>query len=507
MTISPTGQVSTGAAPQAPADPLTATMQLLRQKEGLRTSAYYDVNANRVGYGSDTVTLPDGTVQPVNEKTTVTPADAERDLARRSADSMGQVRDALGADVFNKLNPNQVAALTSVAYNYGKVPDRVVEAAKSGDTGKIADAVEGLQTDNKGINADRRKHEANILRGTADLNAPTPNAFAYPNRPTITAPQLPIPGQIQPLQGLDPHAFDALKALAVSRIAPMSTSDRITNVLAGMAGGAIGAKNVGDVLLGAGAGGGAAAGKNIATERGEEKQFLERQDLMKRFQGEVGVREAEAKQQGVNYKTSATNENTRLLNQVKEEQAKLDAAAKNKMEEIGSNFDLQKFQYFMPQAHVTSDGVSVITRKPDGSMNVATTKLNDMKQTAEQIESATKAAVGDKNAPAVQMLKYKALEQQGTPWVKMEIARDMVNNNDLPDVLGAEQYKKLEDEAKKALPNTLMATDPKGYEQKRKDKLLELFWRQKVPDQLWIPKMAERNNFGAIMLMPKAPGT
>jgi hypothetical protein len=83
----------------------------------------------------------------------------------------------------------------------------------------------------------------------------------------------------------------------------------------------------------------------------------------------------------------------------------------------------------------------------------------------------------------------------------------MVNNNDLPDVLGAEQYKKLEDEAKKALPNTLMATDPKGYEQKRKDKLLELFWRQKVPDQLWIPKMAERNNFGAIMLMPKAPGT
>jgi hypothetical protein len=482
MTISPTGQVSTTPAVPQPQD------EFLKYGNSIK-SIESGGNYGAIGPKDEKLGRPLGAYQVM-----------EANVGPWTKEILGK---ELTPDEFLANSTAQDAVFRGKFGQYIQQTGSAADAASMWHSGKpLAEAAAAGAKDSLGTAT-----KDYVTRFTQGLNEPAPNAFAYPNRPTITAPQLPIPSQIQPLQGLDPHAFDVLKALAVSRIAPMSTSDRITNVLAGMAGGAIGAKNVGDVLLGAGAGGGAAAGKNIATERGEEKQFLERQDLMKRFQGEVGVREAEAKQQGVNYKTTATNENTRLLNQVKEEQAKLDAAAKNKMEEIGANFDLQKFQYFMPQAHVTSDGVSMITRKPDGSMNVATTKLNDMKQTAEQIESATKAAVGDKNAPAVQMLKYQALEQQGTPWVKMEIARDMVNNNDLPDVLGAEQYKKLEDEAKKALPNTLMATDPKGYEQKRKDKLLELFWRQKVPDQLWIPKMAERNNFGAIMLMPKAPGT
>ena len=58
-------------------------MDLTRKFEGFREKPYFDVNAQRVGYGSDTVTTPEGKVVPVTKSTTTTQKDAERDLRRR----------------------------------------------------------------------------------------------------------------------------------------------------------------------------------------------------------------------------------------------------------------------------------------------------------------------------------------------------------------------------------------------------------------------------------------
>ena len=56
------------ATPEA----IALAAELLRQKEGLRSKPYWDVNALRAGYGSDTVTRPDGSVQRVTKDTVVT---------------------------------------------------------------------------------------------------------------------------------------------------------------------------------------------------------------------------------------------------------------------------------------------------------------------------------------------------------------------------------------------------------------------------------------------------
>lgn len=141
-----------------------ASKALLRDKESFRPTPYWDVNAYRVGYGSDTVTLADGSIKKVVQGIRITVEDAERDLDRRLGEFQGTIRKQIGADTFDKYNPQQQAALTSIAYNYGSLPDTLVKAIKSGmDDAGIAQAIRNLGGDNNGVNRGRRNTEAGLF--------------------------------------------------------------------------------------------------------------------------------------------------------------------------------------------------------------------------------------------------------------------------------------------------------------------------------------------------------
>lgn len=141
---------------------VSSAADLIKQFEGFINYAKYDVNAYRTGYGSDTITLSDGTIQKVTAATKTTLADANRDLERRIGEFQETVRGQIGADTFNSMNDQQQAALTSVAYNYGSLPDRLVAAIRTGSTENVYDAIKALRTDNGGINAGRRDQEAQL---------------------------------------------------------------------------------------------------------------------------------------------------------------------------------------------------------------------------------------------------------------------------------------------------------------------------------------------------------
>lgn len=143
---------------------------LIKQFEGFRSSPYWDVNAQRVGYGSDTITTASGQVIKVKPGITVSRADAERDLERRIGEFQSVIRGQVGDKKFEGLTPNVQAALTSMAYNYGSLPGSVAKAVKTGNVEKIADAIEARATDNDGVNQKRRLEEAAIVRGV-DGNA------------------------------------------------------------------------------------------------------------------------------------------------------------------------------------------------------------------------------------------------------------------------------------------------------------------------------------------------
>jgi GH24 family phage-related lysozyme (muramidase) len=141
-----------------------ATKALLRDREGFQSTAKWDVNAFRLGYGSDTITLADGSIQKVVEGMRTTIEDAERDLSRRIGEFQDTVKGQIGADTFGKFNAGQQAALTSIAYNYGSLPDTLVNAIKSGmDDAGIAQAIRNLGGDNGGINRGRRNVEAGLF--------------------------------------------------------------------------------------------------------------------------------------------------------------------------------------------------------------------------------------------------------------------------------------------------------------------------------------------------------
>jgi tape measure domain-containing protein len=133
-------------------DGVGAASQFIRDEEGFRADPYYDVNAFRAGYGSDTVTLEDGSVRRVTEGMRVTLEDANRDLERRlTQEFIPAWVSAIGQARFDQLAPQQVAALASLAYNYGagEVSDtgdlrQVVAALRDGTEASVAAAIRNL---------------------------------------------------------------------------------------------------------------------------------------------------------------------------------------------------------------------------------------------------------------------------------------------------------------------------------------------------------------------------
>lgn len=164
MTPAPQGAGPVPSAPMAQggADP---TLDLIREFEGFRETPYWDVNAHRTGYGSDTITAADGSVIPVREGMQVSREDAERDLQRRVSTEFEPRAMAAAGPAWDGLAPQQRAALTSIAYNYGSVPEPVANALQGG--GDVAGAIMSLSGHNDGINADRRRKEAELFAGMA----------------------------------------------------------------------------------------------------------------------------------------------------------------------------------------------------------------------------------------------------------------------------------------------------------------------------------------------------
>ena len=173
---------------------MTTSADLIARFEGYRDSPYWDVNAYRAGFGSDTTTLADGSIVPIRQGMTVNREDSLRDLDRRiGAEFRPSVVNAIGQEAWNALAPAQQAVLDSLAYNYGAGAWgrglRGVTAAlgTEGYDDDIA-AIRALASHNDGVNSRRRNEEA-------DLYA---SAIGQPAEPAVNMlaqgiPQAPVP--------------------------------------------------------------------------------------------------------------------------------------------------------------------------------------------------------------------------------------------------------------------------------------------------------------------------
>lgn len=142
----------------------------IMEKEGFRSVSKFDVNAYRVGYGSDTITRADGSYSKVQPGTTVSRADAERDLIRRLPEYDAIARRVLG-DSYDSLPNNVKTAVISLTYNGAlkkEYQPKLRAAIESGDMNKIANVVENIKTSSPGLES-RRKAESDLIRNHPDV--------------------------------------------------------------------------------------------------------------------------------------------------------------------------------------------------------------------------------------------------------------------------------------------------------------------------------------------------
>jgi len=122
--------------------------------EGFITKATWDENAYRLGFGSDTITLNDGSYRKVVKGDVTNKDNATKDLARRIPQFEKDIIKIVG-DSYNKLTHNAKIALLSFAYNYGAggiLSHRpVYDAIKKEDSKAVGDAIiTSTINDNKG---------------------------------------------------------------------------------------------------------------------------------------------------------------------------------------------------------------------------------------------------------------------------------------------------------------------------------------------------------------------
>lgn len=128
--------------------------------ESFAPVAKWDVNAFRLGFGSDTK----GAAQtPVKDGDTTTLSEALANLAARIPQYEKTIVGQVGS-VWEKLPSCVQIALLSFAYNYGSLTPTLRDLIKPGASYVgIANAVAARSIDNKGINAARRFKEAGTI--------------------------------------------------------------------------------------------------------------------------------------------------------------------------------------------------------------------------------------------------------------------------------------------------------------------------------------------------------
>ena len=132
--------------------------------EGFKGEAYWDVDHYRVGYGTDTLYDESGKPIEVTQNTVVSKEQALKSLRKRiTEDFVPIIKNSLG-DSWDGLSDHAKAATVSITYNYGRVPERIRDALKSGDNNAIANSILELADDNDGVNKNRRIMEAELVK-------------------------------------------------------------------------------------------------------------------------------------------------------------------------------------------------------------------------------------------------------------------------------------------------------------------------------------------------------
>lgn len=209
---------------------------MLKQHEGFRSNARWDVNAYRLGYGSDTITNKDGSFRRVRAGDTVTLQQAELDLARRAAESLAGAEKEVGSEHWKRLDPHVQAVLGSLKYNFGSLHNPkggrgdLVPAIRNGASNEqISAIVRGWQY--KGLAANINNKEAAGLRRRRNEEANyilTGGSSSAQVQPVQQLAAVPIK-KGRPLQNLQPEPKQKVQKASIKRTVDTTVKATLAN--------------------------------------------------------------------------------------------------------------------------------------------------------------------------------------------------------------------------------------------------------------------------------------
>lgn len=138
----------------------TAAAEYVKKFEGYTSTAMWDVNAWRIGHGSDTITLDNGTYRKVEQGDITNEENAKKDLSRRiEKEFIPKVKNKIGAATFDNWGQPAQIAFISFAYNYGNITKQaIISAAQTFDKQKLADAwITSTLNDNQSLSPSMRE--------------------------------------------------------------------------------------------------------------------------------------------------------------------------------------------------------------------------------------------------------------------------------------------------------------------------------------------------------------
>jgi len=152
-----------GGGPSMSTSEQSLTESLIAGEEGVRENAYWDKSGQKwtIGYGM--TTMPDGSA--VKEGDRLTKEEAVGSFRQGIAEHQQRAIAQVGEERWAQMDPKMRAVLTSITYNYGSIPKRVLQEAKTGSVEDLANAMDKLHGDNEGDLKGRRQREQSILRG------------------------------------------------------------------------------------------------------------------------------------------------------------------------------------------------------------------------------------------------------------------------------------------------------------------------------------------------------
>lgn len=333
----------------------------------------------------------------------------------------------------------------------------------------------------------------------------------FPTLTPYTAPTLPGVTPATPLASVDPSKMMEAYAAAAPRMTPAGPTDRLMNVLAGMAQGAAksgsgGGLTFADVLAAAGGGAaGGAAGDTAAQQQRIDRHMAATQGYKMAgvgLQGQVAQIEAENKNNAIRAgNTTAERTDQRAL-----QQAQVNASAAERNTEQGNSIALKKWELGVPKTQVTTNGI--VVQKMDPNTGATTVTVQDFNTLDSQIAQAKKIAdVLGKDDPNAKVLRYQtAAKLGGTAAVYREFVKDLVEQGQEKEFLGDKKFQELNTRAMGAIPSTV--TDSKNRDTMAKQHRINELQQAILPDPALVTSLVTHlakkgNPFATQMLQAK----